>query len=274
MTHLFQYNEDEHAASKQAIHDALSGTHQNGNHFYLLSTDKNAHQPGSFQYESSLSPIFQLQPAFAGNSQLSIVAASLATGQQINDAEYMKLSHGTTLINDLVDLRSDIMRKQRENPVLRGIRDSACQYLSKQMLDCVTTVRELIESKQILAMVVMGFCNWAVMSSHHRVYELIHSVTERTELHTCKYDGLEEQYNLLVKALEPFGSLGPGRPHWEMKRMDLDNLYSVYRQSPENYIPWLADMVRLLLEPSTFREIVDVVHFPWEGDIGQYLESV
>ncbi|KAH8426349.1 uncharacterized protein LDX57_004092 [Aspergillus melleus] len=200
---------------------------------------------------------------------VGIVAASLATGQQIDEAEYIKLSHATTLINDLVDLRGDIMRKQRENPVIRGVRGSTCQYLSNQTLDCLTSVRELIQSKQILAMVAMGFCNWAVMSSHHKIYELVHGVTERTEPHTCKYDGIEEQYGLLIQALEPFGSLGPGRPRWEMKRMDLDKLYSVYRQSPETHIPWLADMVRLLLEPSTFRKIVDVVHFPWKGDIGQ-----
>ncbi|KAE8354363.1 hypothetical protein BDV28DRAFT_156282 [Aspergillus coremiiformis] len=200
---------------------------------------------------------------------VGVVAASLATGQQIDETEYMELSVGTMLINDLVDLRSDAMRKQRENPVLRGMRGSICRYLNQRILDCIISVRKLIESKQLLAMVTMSFCNWTVMSSHHKLYELTHGVCKNTDLERCKYDGLDEQYNRLLDALSPYGSLGPDRPHWGMKRMELDAMYNIHRQSPETHLAWLADMVRLFLDPSTFRSIVDVVHYSWQGDLGQ-----
>ncbi|KAB8200581.1 hypothetical protein BDV34DRAFT_230111 [Aspergillus parasiticus] len=199
---------------------------------------------------------------------VGVVAASLATGQQLNEAEYMQLSYGTTLINDLVDFRSDTMRKQRENPVIRGIRGSACEYIHQQMLDCLIHVRKLIESKQLLAMVTMAFCNWCVMASHHKLYELFHGVVESPALKPCEYHGLEDQYELLLGALRPYGSLGPAGPNLGMKRKDLDQLYSCYRQSPKAHRAWLADMVRILMRPTAFRRIVDVVHYPWLGDTG------
>lgn len=199
---------------------------------------------------------------------VGVMAASLATGQQISETEYMKLSYGTTLINDLADLRSDTMRKQRENPVLRGVRESACQYLNKQILDCIIFTRQLIESKQLLAMVTMAFCNWTVMASHHKLYELIHGTCENKEIPECSYDGLEEEYDRLVIALQPYGSLGSDRPQWKMKRMELDRLYSINRRASSLHLAWLADMVRLLLKPYNFRRIVDVVHYSWTGDIG------
>lgn len=200
---------------------------------------------------------------------VGVVAASLATGQQINEAEYMKLSHGNTLINDLVDLRSDAMRNQRENPVLRGVKGSACDYLNKQILDCLICVTELIESKQLLAMVTMAFCNWTVMASHHKLYELTHGVRENTALPPCTYDGIDEQYHLLLRALQPYGSLGPDGPHWGLKRMDLDKRFSIYRHSPETHSAWVADCMRLLLNPSNFRRLVDAVHYFWTGDTGE-----
>ncbi|KAF9890176.1 hypothetical protein FE257_006337 [Aspergillus nanangensis] len=200
---------------------------------------------------------------------VGVVAASLATGQQLDEYEYMRLSYATTLVNDLVDLRSDTMRRQRENPVLRGIRGSACQYLNQQVRDCLRGVRELVESKQLLAMVTMAFCNWTVMASHHKLYELVHSVRQDTRLQLCTYDGLDEEYDRLLKALKPYGSLGLDGPHWGLKRMELDRLYSTYRQSPKTHSAWVADMVRILLQPSTFRQIVDAVHYYWKGDIGE-----
>ncbi|KAJ5982176.1 hypothetical protein N7451_012276 [Penicillium sp. IBT 35674x] len=200
---------------------------------------------------------------------VGVVAASMATGQRLNEAEYMKLSYGTTLINDLIDLRSDTMRKQRENPVLRGIRGSACQYLNKQMLDCLMLTTELVETKQLLAMVTMAFCNWTVMASHHKLYELIHETLENKDVQECNYYELEEHYDKLLRALQPYGTLGHDGPHWARKRMELDRLYSLNRRSTRTHLAWLADMTRLLLKPSNFRRIVDVVHYSWTGDIGQ-----
>ncbi|KAE8140283.1 hypothetical protein BDV38DRAFT_290524 [Aspergillus pseudotamarii] len=201
---------------------------------------------------------------------VGVVAASLATGEQLNESEYMQLSYGTTLINDLVDFRSDAMRKQRENPVLRGVQGSICEYLRQQVLDCLINVRTLIESKRLLAMVTMAFCNWCVMASHHKLHEVYHGAVQNTTLkQPCKYHGLEEQYELLLNVLRPYGSIGSAGPHLGMKRRDLDQLYSHYKQTPETHRAWLADMVRILMQPTTFRRIVDVVHYPWVGDIGE-----
>ncbi|RAL13286.1 uncharacterized protein BO97DRAFT_413729 [Aspergillus homomorphus CBS 101889] len=200
---------------------------------------------------------------------VGIVTASLATGnQQLTEAQYMRLSRATTLINDLVDLRSDAMRKQRENPVLRGIRGSVCGYLNTQVRDCIAGAAELVESSPLLALVTMAFCNWTVMASHHKLYELVHSLRESSELPPCAYEGLEEPYERLVRALQPYGSLGVTGPRWDLRRAELDALYSIYRRCPETHAAWLADMARLLLRPSTFRRIADVVHHVWMGDVG------
>lgn len=53
-----------------------------------------------------------------------------------------------------------------------------------------------------------------------------------------------------------------------MRRRELDQLYSRYKQSTETHPVWLTDMVRILLQPTTFWKIFDVVHYPWVGDIG------
>jgi hypothetical protein len=200
---------------------------------------------------------------------VGVVAASLATGEQLDEAEYMQLSYGTTLVNDLVDFRSDAMRKQRENPVLRGLHGSICEYLHQKMLDCLINVRTLIQSKRLLAMVTMAFCNWCVMASHHKLHEVYHGVVQDITHKKCNYDGLEEQYELLLDALRPYGSMGSAGPHFGMKRRELDQLYSHYKQAPEIHQAWLADTVRILLQPTTFRRIVDVVHYPWVGDTGE-----
>lgn len=92
---------------------------------------------------------------------------------------------------------------------------------------------------------------------------------ENTELSPCEYDGLDEQYDLLVRSLQPYGSLGPDGPQWGMKRMELNKKFSIYRQSPETHSAWTADMVRLLVSPSNFRRLVDVVHYSWTGEIGE-----
>lgn len=45
---------------------------------------------------------------------IGVVIASLTMGQEVDESEYMKLSYGTTLVNDLVDFRSDTMQTTRE----------------------------------------------------------------------------------------------------------------------------------------------------------------
>lgn len=47
----------------------------------------------------------------------------------MNEAEFMELMETCALINDLIDFRRDIMRRQYENVVLRGIRGNDCRDL-------------------------------------------------------------------------------------------------------------------------------------------------
>lgn len=48
----------------------------------------------------------------------------------------------------------------------------------------------------------------------------------------------------------------------------MDKAYGLCQESPERHIAWLADATRSLLGPTTLRQIVDVVHFQWNGDVG------
>lgn len=79
---------------------------------------------------------------------VGVADASLATGQTINEAEFMQLMETCTLINDLLDLRGDIVRKQQENVLLRGFRGSACKYLDGSIAKCVKRAAELIGRRQ------------------------------------------------------------------------------------------------------------------------------
>lgn len=38
--------------------------------------------------------------------------------------------------------------------------------------------------------------------------------------------------------------------------------------SPQTRTAWLADSTRSLLHPTSLREIIDVVHFEWQGQTG------
>lgn len=76
---------------------------------------------------------------------------------------------------------------------------------------------ELNESKQSLAMVSMAFCKWTFMTSHHKLYELVHGDQIHPEIPPCNYDRLEQQSHILLKGLAPYGTLGPNG-HWKMKR--------------------------------------------------------
>jgi hypothetical protein len=60
---------------------------------------------------------------------IEVVIVSLATGEQLTKSKYEKLANVITLINDLIDLRSDTARKMRDNTILRGVRGNICCYL-------------------------------------------------------------------------------------------------------------------------------------------------
>lgn len=201
---------------------------------------------------------------------VGMMSASLATGKKITEEMYLGLSTVCTLLNDLVDLRSDTMRKQRENPILRGVRGCLCNYLDSCISQCLTLACEALESDRLSGMVVLGFCNWAVMASRHKVYELVNGVQEVKQYPTCKYASIEDEtkYNNLLKALDPYDTLGQEGPHVHMKRATMDQLYAVNRAKSETHIAWMADITRSLLRPETLRKIVDVVHFEWRGDVG------
>lgn len=201
---------------------------------------------------------------------VGIMSASLATGKRITEEMYLRLTTVCTLLNDLVDLRSDTMRKQRGNSILRGVRGCLCGYLDSCISQCLALACEALESGRLSGLVVLGFCNWAVMASRHKVYELVNGVKEVKQYPICKYVSTENEiiYNNVLKALEPYGTLGEEGPHVFMKRATMDQLYAVNRAKSKTHIAWMADITRSLLQPETLRKIVDVVHFEWRGDVG------
>lgn len=75
-------------------------------------------------------------------------------------------------------------------------------------------------------------------------------------------------YQGLLRALAPFGTLGPGGPHIGRTRAELDVGYGACRLSEKQHLAWLADITRSLLQPQNLRRIVDVVHFEWTGSVG------
>lgn len=200
---------------------------------------------------------------------IGVLAASLATGEQISEGEYMRLSETCSLINDLVDFRSDTMRKQRENTVLRGIRGCLCRYLDGLITSCLEQTCRAIQSTRVSAMVVMSFCNWAVMASHHKLYELVQGVREVKQYPACDYaSASERKYRQLLGVLAEYGTLGNDRPQVTRRRAEMDMCYHLYRTSSKSHLAWLADSTRSLLDPVTLRRIVDVVHFEWQGQVG------
>lgn len=78
--------------------------------------------------EATLEPLHQ-----------TVAAASLGTGETVGISEKDTWIHACALINDLIDLRSDTARRQRENVVLRGVRGSLCEYLDYLIGACLET---------------------------------------------------------------------------------------------------------------------------------------
>ncbi|KAI9931689.1 hypothetical protein ASPWEDRAFT_37455 [Aspergillus wentii DTO 134E9] len=200
----------------------------------------------------------------------AVAAASLDTGETIDVEEKTVLSQACALINDLIDLRSDTARRQRENVVLRGVRGNLCEYLDYLVGSCLERAATAILTNKTCALVVMAFCNWSVMSSHHKVYEVSTQVSSVTQYEACTYHAVEDGYlyQNLLDALEPYGTLGPDGPHVGRTRAQLDVGYAICRLSEKQHLAWMADITRSLLKPATLRRIVDVVHFEWTGSVG------
>jgi hypothetical protein len=106
-------------------------------------------------------------------SIIGVVCASLATGESMSADDYRETVKVTALINDLVDFRGDTWRNQRENVVLRGVRGSLCEYLDGLLIDCIGGAAKLTRRGKIFALNIMAFCNWMMMSSGHKVHELL-----------------------------------------------------------------------------------------------------
>ena len=102
-----------------------------------------------------------------------IVSASIATGQEMSLGDYKDLVATSVLINDLVDFRGDTWRNQRENVVLRGIRGSLCSYLDGLISACIGGAANTTRRGKIFALMNMCFCNWMLLSSGHKIYELL-----------------------------------------------------------------------------------------------------
>lgn len=199
---------------------------------------------------------------------VGVVAASLATGEQITEFEFMEIMETCTLINDLLDFRSDALRKQRENVVLRGTTSSICSYLDGTIARCISGACGLIQKRKINALVIMSLCNWGLMACHHKSNELVRGTRLRNGT-SCHYRSANDgNFEQLLQALERFGSLGKEGPRITTKRKILHVRFYKYKQSSETHVAWLADATRELLNPTHLRRLVDFVHYEWDGDVG------
>jgi hypothetical protein len=200
---------------------------------------------------------------------VAIVSASLSTGEIITAEEYKNLVSATVLLNDLLDFRGDAWRNQRENVVLKGVRGCLCTYLDNLISECITGAATMLRRGKTFGLVVMTFCNWMLLSSGHKIYEIIHGTRLIQSNKPCIYKSRDNgAYEELSDALKSYGSLGERGPSINMKRKELQMHYAKHRQSPEDHVKWVADVVRVLLHPDNLRRIVDVVHFQWTGDLG------
>lgn len=200
---------------------------------------------------------------------VGVMNASIGLGKGITREQYQLLAEACCYINDLIDFRSDTMRRLRENVILRGIRGNLCEYLDGMLSSCLRLSAKAIKSSPVSGLVVMGISNWMLMASQHKVYEVFHGVQERKDSSTCEYMSASDcSYQELLEALTEYGTLGENGPRVEKRRTDMDMLFHVYRTSPLTHTAWLADSTRSLLHPGALRKIVDIVHFEWHGQTG------
>ncbi|KAL3479453.1 hypothetical protein BJX99DRAFT_222135 [Aspergillus californicus] len=145
---------------------------------------------------------------------IAIAAASVTTAEVLSEEQTTLIHEACTLINDMVDLRSDTARKQRENVVLRGARGNLCQYLDDLISQLLNKATQAVRSSTTCALVVMVFCNWSVMASHHKMYEISQQVSEISSNPPCEYQCVTNRggYLDLLDALTPFGTLGQDGP--------------------------------------------------------------
>jgi hypothetical protein len=200
---------------------------------------------------------------------VAVVSASLSTGETITAGEYADLVDTTVLLNDLLDFRGDAWRKQRENVVLKGVRGCLCTYLDGLITECITGAAGMIRRGMTFGLVVTTFCNWMLMSSGHKMYEILHGTRPAQDNQACTYASKTNgAYEQLLDAIEPYGTLGELGPSIHMTRKELQLRYSEHRRSSEEHLKWVADVVRVVLHPDNLRRLVDVVHYQWDGEVG------
>jgi hypothetical protein len=201
---------------------------------------------------------------------VGVVSASIATGQTMTAEGHRNLVDTFVLFNDLVDFRGDTWRNQRENVVLRGVRGCLCSYLDGLLSRCIRGAAALIRRGEIFAFNIMAFCNWMLMGSGHKVYEITRGTDSVGVDSPCCYKSKDDgAYEELLETLESYPVLEEDGPHVTMKRKDLQALYAKHRLSSQGHIMWLADVVRVVLHPENLRRLVDVVHHPWSGELGE-----
>ncbi|KAJ5364325.1 uncharacterized protein N7496_010038 [Penicillium cataractarum] len=115
----------------------------------------------------------------------------------------------------------------------------------------------------------MSLCNWGLPACHHKVYELVQGTHLNKKEAVCHYEATSDgSYEMLLDALQSYGTLGSLGPRVTMKRKLLQVLYPKYKQVPETHIAWLADAAREMLNPTNLRRLVDFVHYEWDGQLG------
>jgi hypothetical protein len=200
---------------------------------------------------------------------VGFVSASIATGQTITAEGHRDLVDTFVLFNNLVDFRGDTWRNQRENVVLRKVRGCLCSYLDGLLSRCIRGAVDLIRRGEIFAFNIMAFCNWMLLSSGHKVYEIFCGTNPVGVDSPCCYKSKDDgAYEELLESLESYPILEEGGPDVTMKRKDLQTLYAKHRLSPQGHVMWLADIVRIVLYPDNLRRLVDVVHHPWSRELG------
>jgi hypothetical protein len=108
-----------------------------------------------------------------------------------------------------------------------------------------------------------------LLGSGHKVYEIFRGTDPVGVDSPCCYKSKDDgAYEELLESLESYPALEEDGPDVTMKRKDLQMLYAKHQLSPQGHVLWLADIVRVVLHPDNLRRLVDVVHHPWSGELG------